>query len=113
MQTLHYTAGRALAFEPFSSWEPHTNGWLYLKQHVQGPLKPGQNQAFRILDDLLKVALSGPLHGTSRGGLGGAPPDGGVSLCASFPLGLFNFPGLHSLTQFFSFEVTEYGLIYH
>lgn len=73
----------------------------------------GQNQAFRILHDLLKVALSVPLHGTSRGGMEGTPPDGGVTPWVSCSLGLFNSSGPHSLTQLFSFEVIEYALIYH
>lgn len=54
-----------------------------------------------------------PLHGTSRGGIEGTPPDGGVTPCVSCSLGLFNSPGPHSLTHSFSFEVNEYRLIYH
>lgn len=43
MQRLHYIVQRALDFEPLSSWEPSTNGWLYLKQYAQGPLKMDKN----------------------------------------------------------------------
>lgn len=71
--------------EPLSSWEPSTNGLLYLKQYAHSPLKTGQNWAFRIRHDLLKVALSVLLHGTSRGGMGGAPHDGRVTPVSPTP----------------------------
>lgn len=85
MQRLHSTVERALNVEPLSSWEPSTNGWLYLKQYAHGSLKAGQNWAFRIRHDLLKVALSVLLHGTSRGGMGGAPHDGRVTPVSPAP----------------------------
>lgn len=43
MQRLYYTVKRALDCEPLSSWECGTNGWRYLKQHAQGPLKTDKN----------------------------------------------------------------------
>lgn len=91
MQRLHYTIERALNVEPLSSWEPSTNGWLYLKQYAHGPLKTGQNWAFRIRHDLLKVALSVLLHGTSRGGMGVLLMMAGSLLCLLLP-GTFKLP---------------------
>lgn len=72
MQRFLYTIERALNVELLSSWESSTNDWLYLKQYAHSPLKARQNWAFRIHHDLLKVVLSVFLHGTSRGGIGGA-----------------------------------------
>lgn len=43
MQRLHYIVERALDFEPLSIWEHSTNGWPYLKQYAQGPLKTDKN----------------------------------------------------------------------
>lgn len=38
MQRVHYIVESTV-----SSWEPGTNGWLYLKQYAQGPLKMDKN----------------------------------------------------------------------
>lgn len=91
MQRHHYIVERALNVEPLSSWEPSINGWLYLEQYAHSPLKMGQNWAFRIRHDLLKVVLSVLLHGTSRGGMGALLMMAGSLLCLLLP-GTFQLP---------------------